>query len=187
MKNIAILSIAGLATAATAQGVTLHFDIDGDPLTGNDVVAADGNASWTVYASFTGFPNAEAYFGGFVGSFDASGDGAAADLANLMAGEGTAAAAAGASIVDINIFNNALLGTDDTSNPLAIFSFNTSGTATELSYAASGVASMFEDGNIFGTPIETSFTIISDRVLVPAPGAAAVLGLGGLVAARRRR
>jgi predicted DCC family thiol-disulfide oxidoreductase YuxK len=41
MKNIAILSIAGLAAAATAQSVTLHFDIDGDPLTGNDVVAAE--------------------------------------------------------------------------------------------------------------------------------------------------
>ena len=61
MKNIAILSIAGLAAAATAQSVTLHFDIDGDPLAGNDVVSASGDASWTVYASFSGF-DAGAYF-----------------------------------------------------------------------------------------------------------------------------
>ena len=187
MKNIAILSIAGLAAAATAQSVTLHFDVDGDPLTGNDVLAADGNASWTVFASFTGFPAADAYFGGFVGDWNATGDGSAANLVNLMAGEGTAAAANGASITNINIFNNALLGTDDTSNPLAIFSFNTSGTTAERSYDAAGVASMFADGNIFGTPIETQFSVISDRLVVPAPGAAAVLGLGGLVAARRRR
>ena len=77
-------------------------------------------------------------------------------------------------------------GTDDNSNPLAIFSFDTSGTTSELSYSAEGVANMFADGNIFGTPIDTQFVVISDR-LVPAPGAAAVLGLGGLVAARRRR
>ena len=184
MKNIAILSIAGLAAAATAQSVTLHFDIDGDPLTGSDV---DGSsASWTVFASFTGFPDADAYFGGFVGDWNANGDGVASNLVNLMAGEGTTAAANGASIGNLNIFNNALLGTDDNSNPLAIFSFDTSGTTSELSYSAEGVANMFADGNIFGTPLDTQFVVISDR-LVPAPGAAAVLGLGGLVAARRRR
>lgn len=185
MKNIAILSIAGLAAAASAQSVTLHFDIDGDPLTGSDVVA--DSASWTVWASFTGFADADAYFGGFVGSFDGNGDGSASNLMNLMAGEGTVAAASGASIVNINMFNNALLGTDDNSNPLAIFSFDTSGTTSELSYSATGVASMFADGNIFGTPIPTDFVVISDRLVVPAPGAAALLGLGGLVATRRRR
>ena len=185
MKNIAILSIAGLAAAASAQGVTLHFDIDGDALTGSDVVA--DSASWTVYASFTGF-DAGAYFGGFVGSFDATGDGSASNLANLMAGAGTEAAANGAGIENLNIFNAALLGTNDPANPIAIFSFDTSGTASELSYAATGVSSMFADSGILTLPTEfTSVNIISDRLVVPAPGAAAVLGLGGLVATRRRR
>ena len=41
---------------------------------------------------------------------------------------------------------------------------------------------------IFSLPDEyTSVNIISDRLVIPAPGAAAVLGLGGLVATRRRR
>lgn len=186
MKNIAILSIAGLAAAATAQSVTLHFDIDGDPLGGSDVVA--DSASWTVYASFTGFADANAYFGGFVGSFDATGDGAASNLQNLMAGEGTPAAANGASVESVNIFNSALLQTNDNSNPIAIFSFDTSGTTSELSYGATGLASVFPDGGIFSLPTEfTSVNIISDRLVIPAPGAAAVLGLGGLVATRRRR
>jgi hypothetical protein len=186
MKNIAILSIAGLAAAATAQSVTLHFDIDGDPLGGQDVVA--DSASWTVYASFTGYSDPAAYFGGFVGSFDASGDGAASNLQNLMAGEGTAATANGASIETINIFHSALLQTNDPANPIAIFSFDTSGTTSELSYSASGLASVFADGGLFSLPDEfTSVNIISDRLVIPAPGAAAVLGLGGLVATRRRR
>jgi hypothetical protein len=58
------------------------------------------------------------------------------NLVNLMAGAGTTANANGASIENINIFNSALLGTDDASNPIAIFSFDTSGTDAELSYSA---------------------------------------------------
>ena len=185
MNRIALFALAGIAAAASAQSVTLHFDADGDGLAGSVVAASD--ASWTVYATFTGFPAADAYFGGWVGSFDATGDGAASNLVNLMGGAGTAAAASGADINNINIFNSALLGTDDQSNPLAIFSFDTAGTATELSYDASGIASMFADSGIFGTPIETQYSVVSDRLVVPAPGAAAVLGLGGLVATRRRR
>lgn len=186
MKNIAILSIAGLAAAASAQGVTLHFDLDGDATTASDVVADAG--SWTVYASFTGFADANAYFGGWVGSFDASGDGAASNMTSLMGGEGAAASANGASVEGVNIFNSALLQTNDSANPLAIFSFDTAGTASELSYSASGLASVFANNGIFTLPDEfTSVTVISDRLVVPAPGAAALLGLGGLVATRRRR
>ncbi len=187
MKNIAILSIAGLAAAATAQSVTLHFDIDGDPLGGSDVVA--DSATWTVYASFTGYTDPSAYFGGFVGSFLGSGDGAAADLTNLMGQQGVAATANGADVT-VNIFNSALFQTNNPANPLAIFSFTTSGTTSELSYGADGTASVFPSSSIFALPDEyegVAVNIISDRLVIPAPGAAAVLGLGGLVATRRRR
>ena len=189
MKNVAILAIAGLAAAASAQGVTLHFDLDGDATTGTDVISASGEGSWSVYASFTGYGSA-AYFGGFVGSFDASGDGAAANPVSLMAGNGTTPTASGADIVDINMFNSALLGTNDPSNPLAVFTFDTSGTAVELSYGATGTASLFADSCIFTLPeefVDGDINIISDRLVVPAPGAMALLGLGGLAAARRRR
>jgi len=187
MKNIAILSIAGLAAAASAQGVTLHFDIDGDASTASDVVA--DSATWTVWASFTGYPDATAYFGGWNGDWTSTGDGAASNFVNLMAGTGVLGAPNGADLEGVNIFNSALLQTNDPANPLAIFTFDTSGTTSELSYTgAAGVASVFPDGNLFGLPDEfTSVTIISDRLVVPAPGAAALLGLGGLVATRRRR
>ena len=190
MNRIATLAIAGLATAATAQSVTLHFDLDSNPGDAAVVEAGVGDVlSWTVWASFTGFDNG-AYFGGFVGAFNANNPGAAAvsNIAVLLAGSATTPMANGGNVENINMFNSALLGTDDASNPIAIFSFNTSGTDAELSYSANGVTSVFPDGGIFTLPTEfTSVNIISDRLVVPAPGAAAVLGLGGLVATRRRR
>ena len=192
MKNIAILAIAGLATAATAQGVTLTYDADGDGVGGN-VVTADGNASWTVWASFSGYADSSAYFGGFLGSFNGNGSGAASNAMSLMAGNGTTPTTSGADINTINMFHSALLGTDDQSNPIAIFSFDTSGTVIgdDLSYGATGTASMFADDGIFSLPeefVNGDINIISDTVsVVPAPGAMALLGLGGLAAARRRR
>ena len=188
MKSIAILSIAGLAAAATAQSVTLHFDLDGDPLTASDVSGNSG--SWTVLASFTG-TSASGYFGGFTGSWNNVGDGSgtASNLVSLMAGNATTPSANGASIEGINIFHSALLGTDNSNNPLAIFTFDTTLDSGSIEYSATGVASLFGDDGIFTLPSEftdAQINIISDR-LVPAPGAAALLGLGGLAAARRRR
>ena len=100
------------------------------------------------------------------------------------------AAANGASVEAVNIFNAALLQTNDPANPIDIFTFDvvTSGVG-ELSYSASGVYTVFADDGIFtlGDEFSTA-TVNSDSVsIVPAPGAAALLGLGGLVAARRRR
>ena len=186
MKNIALLAVAGLATAATAQGVTLTFSADAT------TVAVGDTISWTVAASFTGFQDASAYYGGFVGSFDANnaGLGTSGNFANLMAGTGTAASAAGASVGTINIFNAALLGSNDNGNPLAIFTFDVvTGAAGSLSYSSAGVNTVFGDDGIFTLGEEFAGTWSSDSVTieVPAPGAAALLGLGGLVAMRRRR
>jgi len=186
VKNIAILAVAGLAAGAVAQGVTLSFSASASEVNVGDTV------SWTVSASFTGYSDPTAYFGGFVGTFDASdaGLGTSGNFANLMAGTGTPAAANGASVEAVNIFNAALLQTNDPANPIDIFTFDvvTSGVG-ELSYSASGVYTVFADDGIFtlGDEFSTA-TVNSDSVsIVPAPGAAALLGLGGLVAARRRR
>ena len=187
MKNIALLAVAGLATAATAQGVTLSFDANATEVTVGDTI------SWTVSASFTGFADASAYYGGFVGTFDASdgGLGTSGNFANLMAGTGTAASANGASVGDLNIFNAALLGSNDPANPLAIFTFDVvAGSAGVLSYGATGTNTVFADDGIFTLGEEFAGSSNSGSVNivpVPAPGAAALLGLGGLVAMRRRR
>jgi hypothetical protein len=186
VKNIAILAVAGLAAGAVAQGVTLSFSADAAEVNVGDTV------SWTVSASFSGYPDASAYFGGFVGTLDASdaGLGTSGNFANLMAGEGTPPAANGASVSSVNIFNAALLQTNDPANPIDIFTFDVVTSAQGvLSYSASGTSTVFADDGIFTLGDEfSSATISSDSVnIVPAPGAAALLGLGGLVAARRRR
>ena len=187
MKNIAMIAIAGLAAGASAQGVTLTFSADASEVTVGDTI------TWTVAASFTGFADASAYYGGFVGAFNASdnGLGTAGAFMNMMAGEGTPQAANGASVEAVNIFNAALLGSNDPANPIDIFSFEVvAGAAGSLSYTANGVNTVFPDDGIFTLGEEFAGQTSSDAVTInpiPAPGAVALLGLGGLVAARRRR
>lgn len=167
--------------------MTLHFDLDGDPFTSR-LVTPDVSHVWTVYASFTGFDEPGAYFGGFVGEWVGNGNGVVSDLVNLMGGEGTAAEANGASISSLNIFNSALLGTNVSGNPLPIFSFTSSLTSDSLEYDAFGIASVFPDDGVFTLPVQfTDVHVISDLLWVPAPASAAVFGLGGVLAARRRR
>ncbi len=110
---------------------------------------------------------------------------------NMMNGQGTPQAANGASVEGVNIFNAALLGSNDPSNPIDIFSFEVvAGAAGSLSYVANGVNTVFPDDGIFTLGEEFAGQTSSDAVTInaiPAPGAVALLGLGGLVAARRRR
>lgn len=184
MKNaIAIAAVAGLAAAASAQSVKLTFTATASEINVGDTV------SWSVSATFTGF-STTAYFGGFNGDFLASDNslGTAGNFNNLMAFQGFPATANGAD-VNVNIFNSALLGSDDQSLG-TFFTFDVTAEAEGgLSYTESGITSMFADDDIFTQPTEfldvpTNSDIVN---IVPAPGAVALLGLGGLVAGRRRR
>ena len=191
MKNAIVLAaVAGLASASSAQGVKMFFNASATTINVGDTV------SWTVSVTMTGL-TATGYFGGFsgtdadFGNFDASDSslGIASNLVNFMNGEGVPATVNGASVANLNVFNSALLGTDDQSIGV-FYSFDVTATATgDLSYSADGVASLFASDFIFESPIEiTNFPVNSDTVhIVPAPGAVALLGLGGLVAGRRRR
>jgi hypothetical protein len=191
VKSIAITAVAGLAAAASAQGVTLTFSADTTQADIGDTIG------WTVSAEFTGFPDSTAYYGGFsgpeptFGQFIASdaGLGTAGNFVNMMGGEGVPPMANGASVEMVNIFNSALLGTNDPANPLMIFSFDVvAGAAGDLSYTGEGVHTVFPDDGIFTLGEEVPGMSVSDTVtIVPAPGAFALLGLGGLAAARRRR
>ncbi len=184
MKTVAIAAIAGLAAAASAQSVAMNFSASATEINVGDTV------TWSVSVSFTGL-QATGYFGGFVGSFLASdnGLGVASNMNTLMSGEAVTPVANGASVNNINTFNSALLGTDDQS--LGVFyTFDVTATAEgALSYGAAGVATLFPSDFIFAGAIEfTAFPVSSDTVsIVPAPGAFALLGLGGLAATRRRR
>lgn len=190
ISKIASVALAGLPAVAAAQSVTLHFDADGDPFSATEVVCGPNCAgSWTVFASFTGFDEPGAYFGGFVGDFRGIGDATLFDLENLMDGEGTTPSANGGSIEGVNIFNAALLGTNDPRNPIPIFSFVTRFTTQEIGYDAIGRATVYADDGVLTVPTEFfEFNVISDRVgPFPTPGVLAVLGFGGVIGARRGR
>ena len=186
MKTIAIMSIAGLAAAASAQSLSVDYAADLTQASTGDTI------HWTATVSFSGFADPTAYFGGFVGDFLASDNtlGTASGFVSHMDGEGVPPTANGAD-VNLNIFNSALLGTDDQTNPFLIFEWDvTAGAGSgDLSYSDSGVWSMFADSGIFTLPQEMQASVTSDivGVNVPAPGALALLGLGGLTATRRRR
>ncbi len=191
MKNvIAIAAVAGLASAASAQGAKISFSASASSINVGDTV------TWTVSVTYTGL-TATGYFGGFSGSdadfgnFVASDStlGIASNMTTFMAGEAVAPTADGASVANINVFNSALLGTDDQSIGV-FYTFDVTAAALgDLSYTAEGVVSLFASDFIFESPIElTTFAVNSDTVsIVPAPGAFALLGLGGLTAMRRRR
>ncbi|USN98157.1 MAG: hypothetical protein H6810_08170 [Phycisphaeraceae bacterium] len=185
MKTIAIMSVAGLAAAATAASLSVDFSASATTVNVGDTV------HWTCTVSFTGY-GAGAYFGGFVGNFDATDAafGTASNFVSHMAGNATTPVAAGASVNTINIFNSALLGSDDPSNPYLVMEWDVTadGGAASLSYGATGTWSQFPNDGIFSLPdTYTAPDITSDTVLVPAPGVLALAGLGGLTAARRRR
>ena len=189
MKRAIVASICGLGCSAQAASVTLLFSAS----------AADGvrpgeAVTWTVSAFTTGLSDT-GYFGGFVGSFIASepGIGEVTNIQSFMAGQGIAARGEGASVVDINIFHSALLGTDDPTNPLAIFSFDVvlgdNSYGVPLRYDAEGVATLFDSAFIFEPAIEiTDIAVVSDTYFwIPAGGTGTLLLAGCAIAGRRRR
>jgi hypothetical protein len=162
----ALAASAGLWAGAAGQDVTLHFDAD-------RAVAGPGETvHWVVSASFTGYPDPTAYFGGFVGDFPASdpslGDGM--NYVSFMTGNATTPTFDGASIEGINFFNSALLGSDDPSNPIDVFEFDVRITALSgtLSSDAEGVVSVFPSDFIFALPDEYPGmdVIVSDTVII---------------------
>ncbi|USN98154.1 MAG: PEP-CTERM sorting domain-containing protein [Phycisphaeraceae bacterium] len=185
MKNvIAMAAVAGLASAASASGVKMYFTADASTVNVGDTVG------WTVSVTFTGL-SSTGYFGGFTGSFLASDNslGTASNMATTMNHQAVIPTANGADVNSINVFNSALLGDDDPSIGV-FYTFDVTADAEgDLSYGASGLATLFNSDFIFDQAIEfTSFPVNTDTVhIVPAPGAVALLGLGGLVAGRRRR
>jgi hypothetical protein len=85
-------------------------------------------------------------------------------------------------------------GSFDSSNPLSVMTFQYGGSASAFGFELVGQNSAaFTGGGPFGlvllyqdsagNPGDLSFEV----AVLPAPGAAAVLGLGGVLAARRRR
>ena len=189
ITRIATVTLAGLPAAAAAQSVTLTFTAD------RTEVSIGETVSWVVSASFTGFDDPSAYFGGFNGSFVAAFSGSAQILSttNLLPFEGLPPTFDGATIHDVNIFQAALLGSDDSANPINIFAFEMQvltpvGLNSITGFGVDGFATVFPDNGIFTGGEEFVDIIVRTDGIVPAPGVACVLVGGlGVVTSRRRR
>jgi len=195
MKTAAIIALAGMASVATAQSahVMLHHD-------GGASINVGDSVTWTLSVSYTG--------GGAVsgGNMVISGDNAlgtsSAFAYTPTNGGNNGGTSNGAGIGFVNWTNSLFLeafgNPADHSNPFVAGTFSfTAGAVGTLSYAVTkGEASsaftsvaqdafnetLFDDVGAAGLTID-----VMDLNIVPTPASAALLGLGGLVAVRRRR
>jgi len=194
MKTAAIIAVSGLTAIASAQTATVsltHNDAD-------SVINVGETVTWTMTIEFTG---GEAVSGV---NMRIDGDNAlgqsSAFAYEATNGGNNGGASNGAGIGFVNMTNSLFLesfggGPANRDNPLTIGTFDfTAGAAGTLAYSIStGEASsafLTVAPNAFGDLAvaegEASFNIQS-LTIVPSPASAALLGLGGLVATRRRR
>ena len=187
---VVLIALGGLTAAAPARSLTIRFEADATRLDNPyDTV------HWTMIAEFTGFHDPTAYFGGFIGDvFDTeNGDTLISSLEINMAGQGTTPVIIPGAITSLNVFNAALLGSDDPTSPFTILEFDAVAqglTSAYMEFDAIGAASVFQNNDIFTLPTlfdpdDDPFAVISDRVLlIPGPASLGALG-AGLFAARR--
>ena len=184
-KAFALVAVAGIAAAASAQSIIIDID--------DDTLAPGETTTVTMSASYGGTDYAIA---GVATSLIGGGDNWS-DMALIapMDGPGTSAGAGSGNGVDGVIagqlnFPPAGIYADDT-NPIAFWS-------ATYTASAEGVYDLVSETTKFDTYIamdsSTSESRLADLTegsgtitVIPAPASLALLGLGGLAAARRRR
>lgn len=176
MNKFALIAVAGIASGASAQSI----DIVVDEATGTITGTASGLPAGALAAAWD-----------FAGNFS-SADGTI-DL-TLNAGFTNPILAPvpvsnnGTNSVDfLGVNSTQLLPSPafDGSNPIELGTFTTTGSFAGLNLTVSAI-SYAEPGAGFPNVVNYADVNIS-YVPVPAPATAGLLGLGGLVAARRRR
>lgn len=190
MNKIAIL--AGLTVAASGAAADILLEIDLSTTNSVTISATSGLASQSASASnFTGFLLADFFaapgtgFGGVL----------AADSGNLTTfnnpSDGTVSGFVGSASVGLNIWSFSTDGTvgvtagEQAFTGSATWSLDAAQYADFLSAATSGdiYFGADTDDDIGGASIIN----IGTYSVIPAPGALALLGMGGMVATRRRR
>lgn len=198
MKSIAILAVAGLATVATAQNVStdLVISLTWDQTTINvgDTATATITASWNgVTGSYLSSFNVDLLASGQIATVDS-----VAPIAWNNPGlgfTGQPSSINGADIIGLQASQFSLIPPFFTTNPILVTTFTI--TATEegvLSYSTQNAAGApfpySVTGPVFNDPVVSFGNDVfqsAGLTIVPAPSAMAILGLGGLVAGRRRR
>jgi hypothetical protein len=193
MKTVALIALAGVASTATAQDLTI-------------TIAPTGGDNWSVTAQYSGaLPGAATAIDAVWSdaSFNISGDapitfgtGWNPGFTSALFGDPAITNDGSNSVTWVGVQPGAPLGAPDASNPLFVDDFTYAGTAAGLSaelvgqntalfsgdpLQPFGTIALYQDAQ--GNAGELTFEI----VIVPAPASAALLGLGGLAAVRRRR
>ncbi|MFG0304721.1 MAG: VPLPA-CTERM sorting domain-containing protein [Phycisphaerales bacterium JB040] len=203
MKTAALIAVAGLASAAAAQSVTVnltHDDADSN-------IAIGETVTWTLSISFTGFADGAAASGGNMRINGDNALGTSSDMTYTPVNGGNAESTTpesgdsnGAGIQFVSWTNSIFLesfggGPAIKTNPFVVGTFDFTGNAEgTLNYsvvrgqATSAFVSI--DLSAFATSNFTTADVsynVQSLTIVPTPASAALLGLGGLVATRRRR
>ncbi|MBZ0171982.1 MAG: hypothetical protein K8E66_06345, partial [Phycisphaerales bacterium] len=162
-----MLVLLTMTATAAGQGVRITFSTPSPSVTGQDPV------EWTVSASLTGYDDPTAYFGGFGGVFFPRHFGMAHVLVfeNLMA-HGDPPIIFAEAFHDVNIFNSAVAGTDDPSNPIDIAWFLLMHELFGVqAFTAIGTAWVYPDNALVTLPDEyTEFEVVTDWVFVGGGG-----------------
>ncbi len=197
MKTVALIALAGVVSSASAQDLVI-------------TIAPTGGDNWEVTAEFFGsLPTGTTGIGAIWSdsSFRVTGNapitfnpggvynGNPGYVSGLfgppaITGDGTN------NVLWVGVQPTAPIGSPDNSNPLFVDDFTYAGDAGALTaslVSQNSAAFVGNPANPFGTivlyqnaqgnPGDLTFEI----VIVPAPASAALLGLGGLAVARRRR
>jgi len=194
MKSIALMAVAGLTTVASAQSLSVNLSFDAT------AIAIGETATATLSASFTGQPDG-AYLSSVNidlianGAFVSAGNVGAVAWNNAGLGFDGQGVASGADVLGVNASQFSLIPPVTAGSPIAIMSFTVTGTAegslTYSSSTADGAPFSFSvtGGAFSDQPVSYDDSALSSGTLrvTPAPSAMALLGLGGLVAGRRRR
>jgi len=205
MKTAALIAVAGLASVAAAQSVTVNLTHDD----ADSMIFVGESVTWTLSVSFSGFPAGSAASGGNMAINGNNALGASTDMAYTPVNGGNAETTTpesgdsnGVGITFVSWTNSIFLesfggGPAIKDNPFVVGTFDfTAGALGTLTYsvvtgqATSSFVSV--DESAFSTQNftagEVAFNIQSLTITdIPSPASAAMLGLGGLVATRRRR
>lgn len=189
MKIAAILGVAGLAAVASAQLVTITVS------SSDNEVAIGETATVTVTASFTGAAGFAGYWFDLVDSGTGAGGASDGAFLNNLGALAPPPTVSGGGYDNLQSANFPIALGGNASNPIAIFTYTFTGTAagvvdlttaTNPGSAAPAAQVYLTSGSFAATPATTEVVGTSITV-TPTPASAALLGLGGLAAARRRR
>ena len=198
MKTTAILVVAGLAAAASADVMTMSWTVS-DTGNGDGIITAGEDALLTMYATMDVDHSGNG--GGYAGSiFDILGvsnwdTGTVTSYINLVdsLGNGPGTLAGNGDITGVDSFqlpfdfNNSF----DNANPIAIYSItwtpdNYNARTVNLTSANHANFSVYT--NASGVSVEYTGDVQAGSFqVVPAPASLALLGLGSLAIGRRRR